>query len=223
MSAVPSAPGRQRYWPKLLVRVVLGLVFLWAGAEKIAHTADFFSSLLDYDVPFPETFLRLVAVALPWLEVFCGTGLLVNAWGETVRPVVAARCLVFIAMLGQALLRGIDISNCGCFGPVANTWIDRPAVAFLRAVLLFAGGALVLATTTDPSYGGTATILLGTGSDVVFGGTGSDSITAGAGLSGGSTSNTPPTISTIANMTAVTGVASTVSFPASTPSEKPRP
>jgi hypothetical protein len=156
MSAVPSAPGRQRYWPKLLVRVVLGLVFLWAGAEKIAHPADFFSSLLDYDVPFPETFLRLVAVALPWLEVFCGTGLLVNAWGETVRPVVAALCLVFIAMLGQALLRGIDISNCGCFGPVANTWIDRPAVAFLRAVLLFAGSVYIIRPGRAAPTGGPA-------------------------------------------------------------------
>jgi len=123
-------------WVRPLVRLLLGAVFAWAGAEKIAHPADFFSSLLDYGVPFPEAFLRVVAIALPWLEVLCGAGLLANRWMETVGPVVAALCCCFIAMLGEALLRGIDLSNCGCFGPVASQWIDRPAVALLRAVVL---------------------------------------------------------------------------------------
>jgi len=131
-------------WARLLVRLFLGVMFVWAGAEKIAHPADFFSSLLDYDVPFPAAFLRLVAVALPWLEVLCGVGLIVNVWAETVRPVVAGLCLSFIAMLGEALLRGIDLSNCGCFGPATNHWIDRPSVAFLRAILLFGGSLYIM-------------------------------------------------------------------------------
>jgi uncharacterized membrane protein YphA (DoxX/SURF4 family) len=132
-------------WARLLVRLFLGVIFVWAGVEKIAHPADFFSSLLDYDVPFPEAFLRLVAVALPWLEAACGAALIANAWAETVRPVVAGLCLSFIAMLGEALLRGIDLSNCGCFGPVANHWIDRPSVAFARAALLFGASIYIMA------------------------------------------------------------------------------
>lgn len=130
--------------PRTAIRLVLCIIFIWAGAEKIAHPAAFFSALLDYEVPFPDQFVRVVAVSLPWLEVFCGIALLLNAWAETVRPLVSVLCLIFVLMLGQALLRGIDLANCGCFGPLANTWIDRPAVAFVRAVALFAGSLFLL-------------------------------------------------------------------------------
>lgn len=142
--AFSESPRIRSRWPKTVVRLSLGVIFLWAGVEKIAHSSSFFSSLLDYEVPFPEVFVRIVAIVLPWLEVFCGVSLFLNAWAETVRPLVSALCLVFILMLGQALLRGIDISNCGCFGSLANTWFDRPAVAFLRAIALFAGSLLLL-------------------------------------------------------------------------------
>lgn len=125
--------------------MMLGAIFAWAGAEKIVHPADFFMSLLDYGVPFPEGFLRLVAVALPWLEVFCGLALLVNAWGETVRPLVAALCLVFVAMLAEAVLRGIDLSNCGCFGPMAYSWLERPWVALPRTLVLFCAALYIMA------------------------------------------------------------------------------
>jgi uncharacterized membrane protein YphA (DoxX/SURF4 family) len=148
---IPGFRAR-RSWPQLLVRLILAVVFTWAGIEKIVHASDFFSSLLDYEVPFPESFLRLVAVGLPWLEAFCGLALLVNSWGETVRPLVALLCLVFIAMLGQALLRGIDISNCGCFGiGVTNSWSDRPVVAFLRAVALLAGSVYIALEQQTPA------------------------------------------------------------------------
>jgi uncharacterized membrane protein YphA (DoxX/SURF4 family) len=132
-------------WPRLLVRLFLGVIFVWAGTEKIAHPADFFSSLQDYNVPFPNAFLRLVAVVLPWLELGCGAALIANIWAETVRPLAAGLCLCFIAMVAEALLRGIDLSNCGCFGPIANHWIDRPAVALLRAILLFGASLYIMA------------------------------------------------------------------------------
>jgi uncharacterized membrane protein YphA (DoxX/SURF4 family) len=138
-------------WPTIIVRLVLGAVFLWAGAEKISHPTAFLSSLLDYDVPLPETFFRIVAISLPWFEVCCAFTLLFNVWTETVGPLVAALCLVFVLMLGQALIRRIDISNCGCFGRVANGWIDRPAIAFLRAVVLFSGSLYLCAASSSSS------------------------------------------------------------------------
>ena len=125
-------------------RFVLGAVFLVAGGMKVAHPGDFFSDLLGFGVPFPELFLRVVAVYLPWLEVFAGLGLLLNFWPETVRPLMAALCLVFVLMLGQAVLRGLDL-NCGCFGPGGRGWFERPDVALVRAVVLFALSIYVLA------------------------------------------------------------------------------
>jgi putative oxidoreductase len=131
-----------------ICRFVLGAVFLLAGVMKIAHLGDFFSDLLSFRVPFPEMFLRIVAVDLPWLEVLAGFGLILNVWPETIRPVVSVLCLVFVLMLGQAVLRGLDL-NCGCFGSVGSGWFERPDVALVRASLLFAA-SLYLAAVPSP-------------------------------------------------------------------------
>jgi hypothetical protein len=130
-------------------RFILGAVFLVAGGMKIAHPAAFFSDLLGFGVPFPEMFLRIVAVTLPWIEVLVGAGLLLNVWPETVRPVGSGLCLIFVLMLGQAVIRGIDL-NCGCFGSGGRGWLERPDVALVRAGLLFAASLYV--TAVPPSY-----------------------------------------------------------------------
>jgi len=124
-------------------RIGLGLTLLVAGVMKVIHPADFFSDLLGFRVPFPERFLRFVAVCLPWLEVCVGLGLLLDFWRETVRPVAALLCLVFVAMLAQAVGRGLDL-NCGCFGAGAAGWFERPGVALARAFILL-GAAIYVA------------------------------------------------------------------------------
>jgi hypothetical protein len=50
---------------------------------------------------------------------------------------IAALCAVFVVVLGQALVRGLNI-DCGCFGPALSGWWDRPVFALPRAILLLA-------------------------------------------------------------------------------------
>lgn len=137
MKVAPNHPGSNSERSRTVVRWVLGVVFLVAGAMKITHPVDFHADLLAYEVPLPDFFLRLVAIALPWLEAICGAALLVNFWPETTRLLVAAMCLVFVLMLGQAVIRGLDL-RCGCFGAGGKGWLDLPAVALVRAILLLA-------------------------------------------------------------------------------------
>ena len=118
-------------------RFFLGAIFLIAGGMKIAHPADFFSDLLGFKTPLPEFFLRVVAIWLPWLEAIAGLALIADFWAETVRPLVASLCLIFGLMLGQAVVRGLDL-NCGCFGSGAHGWFERPDIALVRAAILFA-------------------------------------------------------------------------------------
>lgn len=123
---------------RTLARVLLGAVFLVAGALKIAHPVDFHSDLLAYDVPLPDFVFRLVAVVLPWLEAICGAALIANVWTETAGAVVTAMCLTFVVMLSQAVMRGLELT-CGCLGSEDEGWFDRPGVALVRAVVLLAG------------------------------------------------------------------------------------
>jgi hypothetical protein len=119
-------------------------MFAWAGIMKVLQSAAFFSDLLAYDAPFPEGFLRLVAVTLPWLEAICGVALVFNVWPKTVRPVVSFLCLVFVGMLAEAVVRGLDV-NCGCFGPTNAGWFERPGVALGRAVVLLVASLYLVA------------------------------------------------------------------------------
>ena len=71
-------------------------------------------------------------------------GLLLNFWAETIRPLASVLCLVFVLMLAQAVLRGLDL-NCGCFGAAGAGWFERPDVALVRATLLLAASLYVTA------------------------------------------------------------------------------
>jgi putative oxidoreductase len=128
---------------EVMVRCTLGVVFLASGVIKIVLPTAFYSGLLTYEVPFPDIFLRTVAVALPWLEVLCGALLLLDSWAETVRPLVAFLCLTFVTMIGQAVTRGLDL-DCGCFGGVGPGWFSRPDVALVRALVLLAAGLFLM-------------------------------------------------------------------------------
>jgi hypothetical protein len=88
--------------------------------------------------------LRINAVSLPWLEVFTGLGLIFDFWPETIRPVTCVLSLIFVLMLSQAFLRGLDLS-CGCFGARGGGWFERRDVALARAILLFAVSLYVAA------------------------------------------------------------------------------
>ena len=128
----------------MILRLILGATLLAGGGMKISDPVGFFSDLSGYGVPFPEIFLRLVAAGLPWLEVFSGCGLILDFWSETIRPMVSVLWLIFVLMLGQALMRGLDL-NCGCFGSGGHSWFERPGVAFARACILLVASLYVTA------------------------------------------------------------------------------
>ena len=138
-----------------LLRPALGLVLAAAGAAKAGAPADFLAALRAYDIGMPLPVLGAVAAILPWLEVLCGAALLVDAWRETVRPLLFALCVVFVLMLGQAVARGVDL-DCGCLGSAAGGggWLARPDVALARAIVLLVGAWVLLVErggTTPPA------------------------------------------------------------------------
>ena len=73
----------------LVSRLVLGGVFLVAGATKIPDPGGLAASIRSYELSLPEWFGSLSAHALPYLEVMLGLYLLagllqkVSAWATT--------------------------------------------------------------------------------------------------------------------------------------------
>jgi uncharacterized membrane protein YphA (DoxX/SURF4 family) len=131
---------------RVLLRWILGIIFVWAAISKIAILQDFFSSLAAYKLPLPNLILRSVAVVLPWLELFCGLMLIAGLWLRAAVSWVLVLCIVFVLCTGQAWARGLEIS-CGClnlefFGlnnddyPSLVAMLESVRFAFVRAIIL---------------------------------------------------------------------------------------
>lgn len=123
----------------LLLRLVLGGVFIYAGFVKIADSQAFAGIIAAYRI-LPSFGNYLAAAVIPWLELFCGL-LLVAGWRTRgAAAVIALLTIIFMAALVSAQLRGLDI-DCGCF---RHRGEKTPARTALIRDLFFLGGALVI-------------------------------------------------------------------------------
>ena len=101
----------------LLVRIlhlVFGGVFLYAGAVKAWQPMGFLDDIRSFEM-LPDPFAALVAMFLPWLEIFAGLAVITGCLRRGGVLVLNVSLVVFLAAIGISWLRGIDI-RCGCFG-----------------------------------------------------------------------------------------------------------
>ena len=102
----------------LLVRVLLGGLFIVASLDKIVDPYAFTTSILNYKV-IDSTFATATATFLPWLELLCGIGLILGLYPRGSLLLITAMLIVFTILVASALFRGFDIS-CGCFSQDPN-------------------------------------------------------------------------------------------------------
>jgi len=105
-------------WVLLLLRVIVGGVFIWAGALKIADPLGFAQSIKNYQV-IPHSLAFLIAVVLPWVEVLSGAFLIIGFFRRSSALLISLLLAGFIGLVALALARGIDTS-CGCFGSLSR-------------------------------------------------------------------------------------------------------
>jgi len=101
-----------------VIRVLLGLVFLLYGLDKISQPDVFARSIANYRL-LPEVFINLMAVVLPWIEVLCGLLLIFGQWIRSAALVSGFLLVVFVIAVSITLVRGLDI-HCGCFNTNAG-------------------------------------------------------------------------------------------------------
>jgi uncharacterized membrane protein YphA (DoxX/SURF4 family) len=102
--------GPQLAW---LFRVTLGVVFIVASLDKVAHPDAFAVSIANYRL-VPQGLINAMAICLPWIELVAGACLVLGLWSRANLLVVELLLAVFIAAISIALARDLDIS-CGCF------------------------------------------------------------------------------------------------------------
>ena len=120
-------------WPLLVMRLALGCIFVTMGVAKIGDPVAFLKSVRIYDM-LPETppyYLNATAVILPWLEVFCGTALILGVWIRGASACLAIMLVVFTpAIFLRAMLVHAEDGtpffqiafDCGCGGGPVIIW-----------------------------------------------------------------------------------------------------
>jgi uncharacterized membrane protein YphA (DoxX/SURF4 family) len=133
-------------WLGLLARLVLGAVWVAAGALKLPDPTESVRAVRNYRI-LPEAVVPLVGHALPVIEVLIGVCLLLGLLVRANAVLSGVLLLAFIAGIASAWARGLSI-ECGCFGGGGGTLedyaSDYPWEIARDVGLLLASGWLVV-------------------------------------------------------------------------------
>lgn len=123
----------------MIIRVILGLLFLYAGAGKIADPFAFAVDIYNYKL-FPEPIIGFIAVFIPWLEAVAGACLILGVNIRGASLIISALLFSFIILIGVSAIRGLDV-ECGCFSGIERS------VGFLAIgedIVMLAGALFIL-------------------------------------------------------------------------------
>lgn len=124
----------------MAMRLVLGLVFLYASYEKILYPLDFAQTIYNYRI-LPSWAVNPVALVLPWLEAVLGVCLMAGLWLPGALTTTTGLLFIFLVSLLLNILRGVDV-DCGCFGGGEGSGFSSMKISALRdAVLLVLAAA----------------------------------------------------------------------------------
>ena len=101
-------------WLVLVARLVVGGVWIVAGALKIPDPASSVQAVRAYRL-LPEAIVPTVGQLLPVVEVVVGLALVVGLLTRTMAVASAVLFVAFIIGIASAWARGLTI-DCGCFG-----------------------------------------------------------------------------------------------------------
>jgi uncharacterized membrane protein YphA (DoxX/SURF4 family) len=100
-------------WLVLAAEVALGVIFILAALPKIADPPAFAHMIYNYRM-LPGGLVNVLALFLPWFELFAGAALVLGVWRRPAGVAVALLLLVFVAAIAFNLTRGHAV-DCGCF------------------------------------------------------------------------------------------------------------
>ena len=96
----------------LLIRFLLGLVFIYASYDKILDSEKFARDIANYHI-IPFGLENSIAIILPWLELLIGMGIILGIFLDGSVVLSGSFLILFIFMIFQAMMRGFNI-ECGC-------------------------------------------------------------------------------------------------------------
>lgn len=128
-------------WVCSLLRVLLGGIFVMAGASKLVNPRAFARIISAYGL-LPEELLVAAAIGIPAIEFLAGLGLLFKVRGSLATICGLLTCFLFA--LGYAIWKNLDV-DCGCFSTVEIHAKNSLRAAFIRDLGLMAASFYLMA------------------------------------------------------------------------------
>lgn len=141
-------------WSYRVVRMGIGVIFVYAGVMKLADPDGFADIIAGYGL-VSESLLVPTAIGLPSLEVIAGMGLILDIRGSL--STVLGLLLMFVFVLWFGILIDLDI-DCGCFSAEELKEHGALRAALFRDLWMIAGALYLygwrLLTGSAPQGGG---------------------------------------------------------------------
>jgi uncharacterized membrane protein YphA (DoxX/SURF4 family) len=123
---------------QIVLRVALGLIFIYAGWVKLQDPWQLFAAgVASYEI-LPMGAVEFVARTLPWFEIALGVVLISGYFLRVSSTVVGALLALFFTLIVRAYIQGKEI-NCGCFGgnePISPLTMLRDGSMLVGAIVL---------------------------------------------------------------------------------------
>ena len=100
---------------RLVLRLLLGTVFIYAAYTKLRQSWLLFALSIDSYQMLPEWAVLSLARTLPWLELSVGVLLIGGFWLRHVAAIATMLLCLFFGVMLWSYVRGAGI-DCGCFG-----------------------------------------------------------------------------------------------------------
>jgi len=100
----------------VILRIIIGGIFIGSGIGKLLSPYQNFLYVIQAYQVLPSWGEVLVAQFFPWIELIVGAFVLLGLWVPWGLRGAAILFATFVVVVGQALIRGLPLENCGCFG-----------------------------------------------------------------------------------------------------------
>src|SRR5713226_1680748 len=129
---------------RLLLRLALGAIFVYAAYTKLRQSWLLFALSIDSYQLLPEWGVLALARTLPWLELAVGLLLIGGVWLRHASVAATLLLAVFFGVMVWSYGRGAGI-DCGCFG--VGEALSLRTLARDGALLLASVALIVLSRT----------------------------------------------------------------------------
>jgi uncharacterized membrane protein YphA (DoxX/SURF4 family) len=122
----------------LVLRLVLGAIFLYAAWTKLRQSYLIFAMSIDAYQLLPSGAVLVVARVLPWFELAVGLLLLTGYKLRWVSIAATGLLVMFFALMLRSYIKGEGI-DCGCFGvgdAISPKTLLRDGSLLIAALLL---------------------------------------------------------------------------------------